>query len=565
MSHVQRDRESRRLPSTARNELAGGEAVALALEALGVDTVFTIPSAHNLAILKAIHLWTAITVVSCRHEQGVVHAADGYARTAGKLGVGIVSTGPGTANAMGGLFEAQFASSPVLLITSQIESRYLGRGHGYVHEADQQARMLSTLCREVVTVEHADQITETIIRLGRSAVRDRPRPVAVEIPTDLQESSALTNARQVSAAAVPIARRQPPPESIDHAVALLESARRPLIWAGGGVIRSRAEDALLRVAERWQAPVLTSREGRGSIPENHPLSLGGVAIAGDVPDYIGSCDAVLAVGTRFQHYPTATWTLPFSKNLVHLDVDQSVIGRNYPVAAAIVADAEAGLRALHAALPEPAGEELVARKEHLEIGRAAVSRARGLLTDRAGPDQLAICESIKRHRPVESVVVRDATVPAYVWGEGLLPILRARTSIRSTAAGIGPGLPLAIGAALAADQHVVLLQGDGGFMLSVGELATAVQLQAPVVICLFNDRGYQMLRNIESRIDDGMQHDVDLATPDFAALAEAFGAKGTRVCSAAAFDAAFVDALGVQGPTLIEIDMSALLPMKPQN
>ncbi|WP_420879444.1 thiamine pyrophosphate-binding protein [Rhodococcus sp. (in: high G+C Gram-positive bacteria)] len=543
----------------------GGTAVALALEALGVDCVFAIPSAHNLAILKAIHQRARIRVVGCRHEQGVAHAADGYARTTGRLAVAIVSTGPGTANAMGGMYEAHHASSPVMLITSQVESRYLGRGFGYVHEADNQAAMLRSVCRDVRTIERADEIAETVVQSGRTAVRGRPRPVAVEVPTDLQEQEGLEIpvAALHSEAARPTPRIRPTRESLDRAAELLSSARRPLIWAGGGVIRSGAETALRRFAEKWDAPILTSREGRGSVPEDGERALGAVATTAEMRGFVSRCDVLLAVGTRFQQYPTGEWTVPFPTRMVHLDVDPSVIGRGYPPEVAVIGDAEVGLEMLTKALSERAVGEAAARTAHLELGRAAASSMRAEQRTKAGGDQTAICESINRRRPRGGVVVRDATVPAYVWGESLLQIREPRTSIRSTAAGIGPGLPLAIGAALASGTHAIVLQGDGGFMLSVGELATAVQANAPVVICLFNDAGYQMLRNIEARIGDGELHDVELATPDFTRLAESFGARSAHVTSAAQFDAALAEALTVPGPTLIEIDMASLEPMRP--
>ncbi|NBE50202.1 thiamine pyrophosphate-binding protein [Streptomyces boluensis] len=542
----------------------GGGAVALALEALGVETVFTIPSAHTLAILKAVHQRGRIRVVGCRHEQGVLHAADAYARTTGRLGVAVASTGPGTANTMGGLYEAQYASSPVLLITSQVPTHHLGRGRAYVHEAEQQAAMLRTQCREVVTVTEADTLAETVVRLGRSALSGRPRPVAVEIPTDVQEAyeTVVDLEALTAAAARPLPRRTPSADAVARAAELLAGARRPVIWAGGGVIRSEgAPQALRALARHWQAPVITSREGRGAIGEHDPLSLGGSAIDGDMPGYLASCDAMLAVGTRFQQYPTAEWSLRLPERLVHLDADPTVIGRSYPSAQALVGDAEAGLRALYAALPSPDTDVALDRKRHLEEGRQALARTHALVAGRVGTDHTAICRSIEQHRPRRSVVVRDATVPAYAWGETLLPIHHARTSIRSTAAGIGPGLPLAIGAALGSNEPVVVLQGDGGFMLSVGELATAVQHQLPIVICLFNDSGYQMLRTIEARRGDGTLHDVDLRTPDFAALATSFGARGVRVASAPDFDEAFARAPRHHGPTLIDIDMHSLIPI----
>ncbi|MEU6658814.1 thiamine pyrophosphate-binding protein [Streptomyces sp. NPDC046821] len=542
----------------------GGGAVALALEALGVETVFTIPSAHTLSILKAIHQRGRIRVVGGRHEQGVLHAADAYARTTGRLGVAVASTGPGTANTMGGLYEAHHASSPVLLITSQVPTHHLGRGRAYVHEAEQQAAMLRTQCREVVTATDADSLAETVVRLGRSALSGRPRPVAIEIPTDVQdEYETVVDLEALTASASRLLpRRAPSADAVAQAADVLAAACRPVIWAGGGVVRSEgAPEALRALARRWQAPVITSREGRGAIGEHDPLSLNANAIDSDMPAYLASCDVMLAVGTRFQQYPTAEWSLRLPERLVHLDVDPTVIGRSYPAELALVGDAAEGLRALHAALPSPDTDVALERKRHVEQGRQTVERTHALVAERVGPDHAAICESIKRHRPRRGVVVRDATVPAYAWGETLLPIHHTRTSIRSTAAGIGPGLPLAIGAALGSDEPVVVLQGDGGFMLSVGELATAVQHQLPIVICLFNDSGYQMLRNIEGRRGDGMLHDVDLSAPDFTALAASFGARGVKVASAAAFDEEFARAVRHRGPTLIEIDMHSLTPI----
>ncbi|MFI7008830.1 thiamine pyrophosphate-binding protein [Streptomyces sp. NPDC050145] len=542
----------------------GGGAVALALEALGVDTVFTIPSAHTLSILKAVHQRGRIRVVGGRHEQGVVHSADAYARTTGRLGVAIASTGPGTANSMGGLYEAHHASSPVLLITSQVPTAHLGRGRAYVHEAEQQAAMLRTQCREVFTALDADSLAASVIRLGRSALTGRPRPVAIEIPTDVQEAyeTIVDLAALTAEAARPLPRCTPSADAVERAAELLTGARRPVIWAGGGVVRSEgAPEALRAFARRWRAPVIMSREGRGAIGEHDPLSLGANGIDGDVPAYLASCDVMLAVGTRFQQYPTAEWRLRLPERLVHLDADPTVIGRSYPAESALVGDAAAGLHALHAALPPCDTDTALDRKRHVEEGRRTVERMQDLVTDRVGADHAAICASIERHRPRRSVVVRDATVPAYAWGETLLPIHHARTSIRSTAAGIGPGVPLAIGAAFGSDAPVIVLQGDGGFMLSVGELATAVQHRLPLVICLFNDSGYQMLRTIEGRRGDGMLHDVDLSTPDFTALATSFGAHGVKVASAAAFDEAFAEALRHEGPTLIEIDMHGLIPI----
>ncbi|NKY33133.1 hypothetical protein HGA13_08640 [Nocardia speluncae] len=540
----------------------GSDAIANALEALGVTTVFSIPSAHNLPILRAIEARATIRIVGCRHEQGVAHAADAYARTTGSLGVGVVSGGPGTANAMGGMYEAHFASSPVLLITSQVESGHLGRGRGYVHEAENQSAMLAAVTREVVTETSADDLADTVVRLAGQARKGRPRPVALEVPLDVQLASvsSLDSKGLGVRAGVPLRRARPPAGPLDEAARLMATARRPVIWAGGGVIRSGATRELLDLARRWNAPVLTSREGRGAISELDPMNIGAYATLPPVRDFLGECDVMLAVGTRFQMYPTARWQLPIPEALVHLDIDPTVIGRSYRAGVGLVADAKTGLAELAAVLADGSGDSC--RSAHLEAGQRAAAAAREIVAAQAGPDHLRISRAVARHRPPDGVLVCDATVPAYVWGDRLVPIHAPRTSIRSTAAGIGPGMALALGAAAGSTAHTVLLQGDGGFMLGLGELASAVQAKSRIVVCLFDDGGYGMLRAIESENGGTPADSFALATPDFAAVASAFGARSARVADPDQFEKAFRTALDHDGPSLIHVDMNAMAPLQ---
>lgn len=541
----------------------GAEATVRALEALDVTTVFTVPSAHNLSILKAIHQTSEIKVIGCRHEQGVVHAADGYARTTGRIGVAIVSGGPGTANTMGGLYEAHHASSPVLLITSQIDTLFLGRSRGYVHEADQQSEMLQTACKDVRLVMHPSEVAETLIEAGLLARRGRPRPVAVQIPVNVQDdvtpapeqSDLVAAAQRVSA---PITAS---PKTIEEAAAVLAAAKRPLIWSGGGVVHGDASEELLAFARKWQAPVIMSREGRGGISDADPLSLGAVATTTAMREFMAECDVFFAVGSHFQHYATGEWTLPWPQRIVQLDVDPLMIGRSFTTEVSVVAEASVGLAALTEALDELTETQVDERREHLARGQQALAATREEFTARCGADHLAICQAINDLRPADSVVVRDPTVPATVWGESLMPILHPRTSVRATSSPIGPALPLAIGAAVGTGKPVIALHGDGGLMLSLGEIATAVQAKVPVVLCVFNDDGYQMLRNIEARLGDGMLHDTELVTPKFAELAETMSMPGVLVKSAAEFEVALKEALGSAGPTLIEIDLASLIPL----
>jgi acetolactate synthase-1/2/3 large subunit len=532
-------------------EMTGGEAVVEALKALGVRYVFGIVSVHNIPIYDAILRDGSITPIGVRHEQGAVHAADGYARVTGGPGVAIVSTGPGTTNAMTGLFEAGFASSPVLLITGQIDSLYYGKGKGFLHEAEAQLPMLRTVTRTTETVRRAEDIASTIVRLGQDAMTGRPQPCAVEIPVDLQYRRADVDVPHVEATP----RVVPERAAISSAAAALSGAKRPLIWAGGGVLSAGAEAELRQLSELLDAPVVTSINGRGALPEDDPRCLGPLSNDPKIEPLIQEADVVLAVGTRFQGGATRNWAMSIPGRLFHLDADPAVIGRNY-AASAIVGDARLGVAGILRALTGRATEPDWAAR----CG-AARDAARAAIRIQIGPDYAAIMDIMRDQLPRGGAVIRDATVPAYLWGNRLLPILEPRTSLNPTSAAIGPALPLAIGAAIGSGRKAAVIQGDGGFMLNIAELATAVQYRVPVVVCVFNDGGYGVLRSIQGRTFEGRMTGVDLATPDFAMVARGMGVEAESVKGVDAFRAAYARAMAHDGPYLLDVDMSVLTPM----
>jgi acetolactate synthase-1/2/3 large subunit len=349
----------------------------------------------------------------------------------------------------------------------------------------------------------------------------------------------------------------PEADAVAKVAEALSAATRPVLWAGGGVVSSGAGPALVALAERLSAPVVTTIGGRGSIPEDHPLCLGALTTSPPVEDIVSNADVVLAVGTRFQGNSTRNWSLSFGGTLAHLDVDPAVIGRNYPTALPITGDARIGLESLLSDIGRVSTDP-----DHAEKARSAAVTARADARAQLGEDHCQIMDAIRRHTPRESVIVRDATVPAYLWGDRLLPIFQPRTSMRPASAAIGPGLPLALGAAVGSGHPVVLIAGDGGFMLHVGELSTAVQHEVPVVICLFNDRGYGVLRGIQARQFDGRTTGVDLTTPDFPALATSMGVHAARVSDPAEFESRFRDAISSGRPALLDIDLLALSPLR---
>jgi acetolactate synthase-1/2/3 large subunit len=533
-------------------EMTGGDAVYEALRALGVEHVFGIVSIHNIPIYDAILRGGGITAVSVRHEQGAVHAADGYARATGKLGVAITSTGPGAANGMTGLLEAGFASSPVLMITGQVDTTSYGKGKGVLHEAENQLPMLRTVTRVAETVRRPEDVAQMVVRVAQQVRTGRPQPGAVEIPIDVQYARAEVDIPHIEA----WPRIAPDRAALGTAINALNAARKVVIWAGGGVVSSGASGELVQLAEALRAPVVTTTNGRGAIPETHPLCVGALAPQPGIAELFAEADLVLAIGTRFQSAETREWKLAMPPQLVHIDADPAVIGRNYRPQVPVIGDARLAIAALIRGLDgDPKDAEFLSRAQQLRD--AARLQMRGAI----GADFGEIMDSMRAILPAEALVVRDATIPAYLWGNRLIPILEPRTSLHPTSNAIGPALPLAIGASIGSGKKAAIIQGDGGFMLNIGELATAVQYNVPIVVCVFNDRGYGILRTLEARAFDGRQIGTELATPDFAMVARGMGMHGETVRGVSEFKDAFARAVEAEGPVLLDIDMSTLAPM----
>ena len=532
--------------------ITGGQAVAETLASLGVTRVFGIVSVHNLPIYDALSLHPDIEVTNVRHEQAAAHAADAYSRVTGGLGVILTSTGPGAVNAIAGIYEAAFVSSQLLMITGQIESRFRGKAKGFLHEYEKQPDMLGSVCRAVASVRYTEDISTDIAGVVDDIRRGRPQPGAVEIPIDLQYRTA-----EVQIVGSPDAERLSPDENLlDQAAELLQQAERPIIWAGGGVNISGAAHELTALAERLGAPVVTTIEGRGSISEAHELSLGFRTDRVLGMEIFEEADVVFAVGTLFQNYATRVWTLPMPENLIHVDVDPGVIGRNYSASVAVVGDAKLALQGM------------LDRIDSGNVDEQFVDRCRKIRTadeqavqEEIGADHSQIVSIIRRLLPDACPVVRDSTVPGYTWGNRLLQIVRSRTSIRPAAVAIGPGLPLAMGAAIGSETHALLVQGDGGLQLSIGELSACAEHQIPVIVLVFNDSGYNILRIIQDNVL-GHKHGTELPTVDFVAVAEGMGVDAERVEGVEQFEPALQRALDRSGPTLLDIDMELLAPIQ---
>ena len=524
--------------------LTGGQAVVQTLLAEGVDTVFGIPGSHSLSIYDALLDVPEIRHVLVRHEQGAAFMADGYARSTGRLGVCLTTTGPAALNTLGALATSYGDSCPVLLLCTQIPSAYIDAGKGVYHEVPDQLGMLERVTGFSARASGVAEIVPKLRAAIRSALSGRPRPVALELPVDVLDAA---DEVAIPAASQP-SRPAPSRDGIEKAVDLIEQSKRPILWAGGGVVSGGACAELAQLAETLQAPVLTTNLGKGALPADHPLHLGYLLGQRPVRDYLKGCDLLLAVGTRFSYLATDKWTLQLPETVIHIDIDPEMIGKNYPAALPLAGDAAATLEAI---LGQLSTDSLPRQGRQAEV--ADLKAEVRSLWQEALPVETRMIQDVRSALPRETIFAMDVTVCTNL-GWQMLDIYAPRTYLYPMGGcTLGYGLPAALGAKVAhPDRPVVAICGDGGFMLTCQELATAVQYGLPVVILVFDDRGYGILR-IQQDDRFGQRSEVDLVNPDFVALGKAFGAEAVRVERLDGIGPAIEAALESEKPTLIEV------------
>jgi len=532
-------------------ERTGGELVVDSLKAAGLDTLFGVISVHNIPIFDALARASGLRMVPARTEHGAAAMADGFARATGRLAAVVTSTGVGAANAAGPLLEAFVASSRVLHITGQVDAAYVDEDRAFLHGAKDQLAMLDRIGKTALRAARTEDIPAVLRQAIQLAVSGRPGPVSVEIPIDQQYRTVAARVEPISLPA-----RQPPdPASIERAAQLIQQARQPLIWAGGGTVASDASEALGRLAERIGAGVVTTAAGRGSLPEDHPQCIGYFGLDPAVGALYEHSDLLLAVGTRFRGNETRAWQLALPVPRIQLDVEPSLLGRNYAIDLGIVGDARLSLEALLETVDGSTNPEWLAAVA--DARHTAQARVRATL----GP-YARVLDDLRATLDRDAIVVRDVTIPATTWGARLLQTYVPRTVLHSATFAIGLGCSLAIGASIGRpDRQVVLLAGDGGFVTALGELATAAQERARVTVIVFNDGGYGILRNLQDAHFDGRRFGVDLVTPDFTRLGESFGVWTGQVRGSVELGPVLKEALHQEGPALIEVDMASVGPM----
>ncbi|HEV3045223.1 MAG TPA: thiamine pyrophosphate-dependent enzyme [Roseiarcus sp.] len=534
-------------------EMTGAMAIVEQLIANGVDKVFGLPGAQIYSLFDALQQRAdRVRTYGARHEQACGYMAFGYARSTGRPGVYAVVPGPGVLNTGAALCSAFGCNAPVLCITGQTPSAFIGKGRGHLHELPDQLGVLSRLTKWAARIDRVEDAPEIVNEAFRQMLSGRPGPVALEMAWDTMAAKApvALQPRATIAPAPP-----PDPAAIEAAAALLADARRPMIMTGCGA--QHASEAVRMLAEELDAPVAAFRGGRGVVGEDHPLGVSSYAAYRLWPE----TDAVIGIGTRLE-LPYMRWTgmmklidRPVAPpHVIRIDVDPTEMTRFVPHVG-IVADADAGARALLAAVR---GRRAGGSKDGA-AARAAIAKTKAAARAEyeAVQPQIAYLDAIREVLPRNGLFVTELSQVGFASYFGYR-VYEPRTYVSEGYQGtLGFGFPSALGVKVAyPDRPVVSVTGDGGFMFAVQELATAAQEKIAVVTLLFNNRSYgNVLR--DQRVAYGNRViGATLENPDFMALAKAFGVEGRRVNSPQALKGALAEALKSAGPVLIEVEVA---------
>jgi len=530
-----RDETAERYADTA------GRAVLETIRSYGVTTVFGIPGTHNLEFYRPL-ADLGVHAVTTRHEQGAGYGADGWAQQTGLPGVVITTSGPGLQNAMSAIGTAFCESRPLIVLSPGVPLGDEFRDVGTLHETKDASAMVGAIAewsRRVASAAEAVAAVHDAFELFRTG---RPRPVHIEIPLDVLEAPA-----DVPAAAR-TARPAPAPErgdaaAIQQAVELLAGAESPVIVAGGGATRAARE--VTELAERLGAPVLTTLNGKGTLDEHHPLSLGSNLRLAAAREVAEAADVLVVLGSKLGEAELWAPRLEARGRVIRIDRSPAQLHKNLEATVGIVGDTAAVVAELVAALPGDARP-----RADLAASRAAIAEE----TRATAPADVALAERIVDALPDDAIVAGDSSQIVYLALANVLRRSRPHSLLYTpTYATLGYGLPAAIGARVAAPERpVVAVLGDGALMFAVNELMTAVEQRLDLTIVCVDNGGYAEIK--QNELDRGIRPiGVDLAQPDWAALATAFGATGVRVDDARELGDAIRDAIAAGGVRLVHV------------
>ncbi len=561
-------------PNPMPEKLTGSEIMLRTLLLEGVECVFGYPGGAVLYMYDALHGHEGFRHVLTRHEQGAVHAADGYARSTGKTGVCIATSGPGATNLVTGIATAYMDSIPMVVITGNVATEFTGT------DAFQEADIIGItqpITKHSFAVRRVEDMSRVLREAFRIAGTGRKGPVLVDIPKDV--SAATTDFVYPAEPAWPRGYAAGTRQRIDEAAASrlaarLSEASRPLLLAGAGVIHADAAEELLVFAERERIPVTTTLLGLGGFPGDHPLWLGMPGMHGTVAanTALQECDLLVSVGARFDDRVTMKLEAFAPRaEIAHIDIDAAEIGKLVPTAHGIVGDARETLAWLNARAAAPARTAVPTEREAW-LRRLAELRLRFPLGYRDSETELKpqyVIEMIDRTTNGEAIVTTDVG-QHQMWTAQFYRFRRPRSLLTSGGLGtMGFGFPSAIGACIGnPGRTVVSINGDGGMQMCAQELAVCAIHNVPVKIAVINNRTLGMIRQWQKLIYEERYSHIDLSgSPDFVKLAEAYGVRGLRAETKAEAERAWREALATPGPALVDFVVSReemVYPMVPQ-
>lgn len=527
----------------------GGDVLVEVMKRHDIEVAFGVISIHNLPLVEAVA--RDLRFVEMRHEAACVNAADAYARATGKIGVALTSTGTGAGNAAGSMVEALTAGSRVLHITGQVEAKWVGSNQGVIHEVPRQLQMLDAVSKHAAGISTAEGV-ESVLEEAIGHILTAPQgPASVEWPTDLQYLARPDSQTRVApGAAAPIPAV--PDADLVEAAGQIARSRRPIIWAGGGAAGAGSE--LAELVHRLGAGLVTSNSGRGIVPEDDDLVIGNFGSTPQGADLLADADLLISIGTHFRSNETRTYHLTLPEQHLGINIEPAALTRPYPASTGLVGDARAVLAGLLSHLGEPATDP-----DWTSRVRRVRTEVRENLTAFIG-GYAEICRELRTQLPREAVVARDVTIPSSQWGNRLLDFYARESNIFPLGGGIGQGLAMGIGAAVGRPEvPTVVIAGDGGFAVHLGELASLGGTGAQCVVIVFNDDGYGVLRNMQQA--NGFDRaGVDLYTPEFGVLAAALHMPYWRTGAPGTFGPALREALAGGGPALIEVVVADVSP-----
>ena len=528
-----------RLPMPTHTSLSAAQAIVSSLIDHGVDRIFGVPGVHTYHLFDALHERRAqIRFIGTRTEQGGAYMAYGYAKSTGRVGVYTCVPGPGVLNTTSALCTAYAANAPVLCITSEIPAADIGRGYGILHELPDQLATLRSLTKWAERIDHPTQAPGVVAEAFRKMTTGRMGPVALECPWDTLSVRALTELPALAALPGPA---QADPQAVEDAARLLAGAARPMIMVGGGAVEAAEEIAEL--AKLLQAPVTAHRSGRGIVGEDTPYGLG---LAAAYKAWAAT-DVLVAVGTRMELQYLRWRKLPAGLKIIRIDIDpREMVRRKADVG--LVTDAKVGVRALIEALRGLKLQPVPREAEFLRL--KALARAEY----EAVQPQVGYLDVIREVLPRDGFFVEEICQVGFT-ARFALPVYEPRTYVScGYQDNLGFGFMTALGVKAAnPDKVVISVNGDGGFMFGVQELATAVQAGIKVIAIVFNNQSFGNVLRDQKTVFGGRYIGESLRNPDFVGLAESFGAAGFRANDAADLRAALIRARGEDRPVVIEV------------